>query len=64
MRTIDSQFTQKPSFWHRLNRDRRLLMRMAKMVLAYFIEGRRIRRLYRNMQARGETFWVDEDLKR
>ena len=63
MRTIDGQFTPESSLWQRFNRDRRLLFRMAKMVLSYFIEGRRIRRLYRDKQALGKTLWVDEELK-
>jgi hypothetical protein len=33
------------------------------MGFAYFTEGRRIRRLYRQKQAQGEIFWVDEEVK-
>ena len=62
MRTIDDQFTKETSFLQRLLRDVRLLIRIAKMILSYFTEGRRIRKVYRQKEARGETFWVDEEM--
>ena len=62
MRTIDDQFTTETSFRKRLLRDVRLLIRIAKMILSYFTEGRRIRKTYRMKEARGETFWVDEEM--
>ena len=64
MRTIDERFTKSASFWQRLGRDVRLLWRIAQMLHAYLIVGRRIRRRYRSMAARGEIFWVDEELQR
>lgn len=63
MRTIDDQFSKEASFWRQLLRDLRLLTRIAKMVIAYFTEGHRIRRLYNQKQAQGEIFWVDEEVK-
>jgi len=63
LRTIDDQFSKETSFWQQLLRDFRLLKRIGKMVIAYFTEGRRIRRLYRQKQAQGEIFWVDEEVK-
>lgn len=63
MRTVDGQFTKGTSFRDRLSRDLRLLLRIIKMVVAYFAEGRRIRNAYRRKESRGEIFWVDEDTK-
>ena len=63
LRTIDDQFSKETSFWQQLLRDFRLLKRIGRMVFAYFTEGRRIRRLYRQKQAQGEIFWVDEEVK-
>ena len=63
MRTIDEKFSKEPSFWQKLQRDYWLLIRIARMIIAYFTEGRRIRRLYLQKQAKGETFWVDEEVK-
>lgn len=63
MRTIDDQFIDETSFWQTLLRDVRLLKRISRMVFAYFTEGRRIRLLYRQKQAEGKTFWVDEEVK-
>jgi hypothetical protein len=64
MRTIDQRFTRDTSFWQRLGRDVRLLWRMAQMLYAYLIIGRRIRQSYRAKEARGDVFWVDEELHR
>jgi hypothetical protein len=63
MRTIDQRFTTSASLWPRLWSDVRLLWRMGQMFWAYFIVGSRIRRAYRTKAARGETFWVDEELQ-
>jgi hypothetical protein len=37
---------------------------MAQMLYAYLIIGRRIRQSYRAKEARGDVFWVDEELHR
>ena len=63
LRTIDDQFSKETSFWQQLLRDFWLLKRIGRMIFAYFTEGRRIRRLYRQKQAQGEIFWVDEEVK-
>ncbi|MFQ5605526.1 MAG: hypothetical protein ACE5HS_19830 [bacterium] len=63
MRTIDNQFAAATSIWQRLQRDIRLLLRIVNLLFAYLTKGGRIRRIYRDREARGETFWVDEDLK-
>ena len=62
MRTIDEQFTQDAGLWQRLVRDVRLLVRLGRMLLTYFLAGGRIRRAYRRAEARGEIFYVDEEL--
>ncbi|HEX9922190.1 MAG TPA: hypothetical protein VGD99_05975 [Anaerolineae bacterium] len=64
MRTIHQRFTRDTSFWQRLGRDVRLLWCMAQMLYAYLIIGRRIRQTYRAKEARGDVFWVDEELPR
>jgi hypothetical protein len=36
-----------------------LVVRMARMVLAYATAGARLRRAYRRCEARGEVLWLD-----
>jgi hypothetical protein len=62
MRTIDGHLITETSLWQRLKRNGRLLLRMGQMLFAYFVVGNRIRRVYRAKEARGEVFWVDEEL--
>jgi hypothetical protein len=62
MRTIDGQLLKGSSFWGRLGRDLRLLRRIGQMLYAYTVVGRRVRQGYRAKEARGEIFWVDEEL--
>ena len=64
MRTIDEQSIKGTSFFQQLGRDARLLLRIAQMLYAYLVAGRHIRRRYRTLEARGETYWVDEELQR
>ena len=56
MRTLEPQRRERP--WRR---DLKLLRQMAGMLVGYFVVGGRLRRRYRAMEARGETFWVDEE---
>jgi hypothetical protein len=56
MRTLDPARREQP--WRR---DLKLLFQMAGMLVAYFVVGGRLRRRYRALEARGETFWLDED---
>jgi hypothetical protein len=65
MRTIHSN--QNPddySLWARARRDVALLRRMAFMIYGYQTLGRRVRRIYREKEARGEIFYVDQDMPR
>ncbi|HIG46213.1 MAG TPA: hypothetical protein EYQ20_07245 [candidate division Zixibacteria bacterium] len=62
MRTIDEQAIKSTSFRQRILRDGRLLLRIAHMLYAYLIGGRRIRRVYRAKESRGEVFLVDEEM--
>ncbi len=62
MRTIDGQLVKGTSFWAQLWRDVRLLWRIAQMLYAYLVRGHRTRQAYRAKEARGEVFWVDEEL--
>jgi len=62
MRTIDGQMIKGSSLWGRLGRDARLLWRIGQMLFAYLVVGRRIRQAYREKAARGEIYWVDEEL--
>ena len=64
MRTIDERFTRDSSFFQRLSRDVKLLWRIGQMLFAYLVAGRRIRQRYRLKEARGEIYWVDEELQR
>jgi hypothetical protein len=62
VRTIDRQFVAENSLLQRLQRDGRLLLRIASMMLLYFTIGARTRRLYAVKQARKEIFLVDKEL--
>jgi hypothetical protein len=56
MRTLHLSRHERP--WRR---DLRLLVQIASMLFGYLVAGGRLRRRYRALEARGETFWVDED---
>jgi hypothetical protein len=56
MRTLDTAPRQSPR-----RRDLSLLFHMAGMLLGYWLVGGRMRRRYRKKEARGETFFVDEE---
>lgn len=60
MRTIDTPSSQDRGWWVKLRSDVSLLARLIRMTIAYSTAGRRVRRLYRRAEARGETFWVDD----
>ena len=65
MRTIQSnQSPDDYSLWARARRDVSLLRRMAFMIYGYLTLGRRVRRIYREKEARGEIFYVDQDMPR
>ena len=59
MRTLDEQNTRAFSLWARAQRNAKLLLRLAKMIKAYFTTGASIRRRYREKERRGETYDVD-----
>lgn len=61
MRTVDTAASAKQTRWQKLRSDAALLLQFAGMTFYYFTEGRRLRKTYRACEARGETFWVDED---
>lgn len=61
MRTVENTASAQQSFWQKLCSDTKLLIRFARMILYYLTSGRRLRRAYRECEARGEIFWVDED---
>ena len=44
-----------------LVRDLRWLARLAHAVYLYWTAGARVRRAYREVQARGATLWLDEE---
>ena len=60
MRTVDTPTESQPGWWGRLRRDVRLLLRLARMTLEYATAGRRIRQAYRDAQASGAVYWVDD----
>jgi hypothetical protein len=59
VRTLDERNTRSFSIRARLVRDGKLLLRLALMMLDYFTRGARVRRKYREAEARGETYWLD-----
>ena len=48
----------------RLARDLRVLRRMLGLLRAYAVTGARVRRRYRQIERRGDVFFVDEELGR
>ena len=65
MRTIQSnQSPDDYSLSARARRDVSLLRRMAFMIYGYLTLGRRVRRIYREKEVRGEIFYVDQDMPR
>ena len=65
MRTIQShQSPDDYSLWARALRNMVLLRRMAFMIYSYLTLGRRVRHIYREKEARGEIFDVDQDMPR
>ena len=62
VRTIDRQFVAEDSQFQRLQRDGRLLLRIASMMLSYFTIGAQTRRIYAAKQGRKEIFLVDKEL--
>ena len=63
MKTIDGQVTKKSSVWHKLKRDILLIVQIVKMLYVYLTTGSRVRKKYKDKVARGEIFWVDEEIK-
>lgn len=61
VRTVDNPASAQQSPWQKFRADAGLLLRFATMIFYYHTAGRRLRRLYRDCEARGEIFWVDED---
>lgn len=59
VRTLDEQNTQSFSPLARTGRNLKLLLRLARMVKAYFTTGATIRRRYRDKERRGEIYYVD-----
>ena len=49
------------SVWGRLRRDLVFLISLTKMIVYYWIAGGRIRKAYRQCQAQGKIYWVDEE---
>ena len=61
MRTTESRTAGVLSVWGRLRRDLVFLISLTKMIVYYWIAGGRIRKAYRQCQARGKIYWVDEE---
>ena len=59
MRTLDEQNTRSFSLRARAARNGKLLLRLARMVKAYFTTGAAIRRDYREKERRGEIYYLD-----
>ena len=61
MRTTESETNEDLSWWRQCWRDLALLGRLAGMTVYYWTRGARLRKAYRECEARGEVFWVDDD---
>jgi len=56
MRTLATPQNARP--WRR---DLKLLVQIARMLFGYVVAGGLLRRRYRALEARGQTFWLDEE---
>jgi len=61
MRTTEIVSNEKLSWWRRCRRDLALLGNLIGMVVYYWTQGARLRRAYRECEARREILWVDDD---
>ena len=61
MRTIEDAMAPG-SRWANARRDLRVLRRILRLLWAYFVTGGLVRRRYRQLERRGEVFFVDEEL--
>lgn len=61
MRTVDNPASAEQGRWAKLRSDTALLLQFAGMIFHYFTTGRRLRRTYRECEARDQVLWVDED---
>lgn len=61
MRTTEIKISEGLSWWRRSRRDLALLGKLIGMTLYYWTRGARLRKAYRDCEARGEVFWVDDD---
>jgi hypothetical protein len=59
MRTIETKKGGVSRGWDRFKRDLVFLIHLTRMVAYYWIAGRRIRKAYRECEARGVIYWVD-----
>ena len=60
MRTIDNKSEANVSFLQKLSFDLRLLGQILAMLFLYLTKGRRIRKAYRQYEAQGKIYWIDE----
>lgn len=60
MRTLNLETTEGGR-WAALKRDVKTFRRVLLMVVGYWTHGRRVRKAYRNAEAAGSTYWVDDD---
>ncbi len=61
MRTTESETNDDLSWWSRSWRDLALLGHLASMTVYYWTSGARLRKAYRDCEASGKVFWVDDD---
>ena len=61
MRTVDNPTQGVDGLFARLERDLKLLRRIARIAWQFLFQGRDIRARYADCQKRGEVYWVDED---
>ncbi len=61
MRTTESESNEDLNWWRRSRRALVLLGHLAGMTIYYWTRGARLRKAYRDHQARGEILCVDDD---
>lgn len=60
MRTIDNKSDINATFLKKMKHDMRLFVRIFQMLFYYWTTGRRVRKAYRQCEAQGKIYWLDE----
>lgn len=60
MRTVDTPTSFSRSWWAKVRGDVTLMLRLLRMTISYATAGRKVRKLYQQAEANGNSVWVDD----